>query len=389
VSLQSARSFCRSSHRDERRRRLLTDDLSNSDEWPAGQVEAEDSPSPQKSKHYGDAEFLEHQVRLLDLAPRRWLTIGGLLTLAAAMIAGLEAAYARMVERVAAGATPVAALQIDAKGSLACWFSSLVLLAASVAALLVYSVRRHRTDDYRGRYRVWFWAAAGCFLMATDQAASLREGFRDLMTWLTGTSLSGDGALWWIAVYALVWIAMGTRLVSDMRPSRLSIVALLAATIAQGLALADRMGWLGQILVEAGPREVMFRAGCEMAGNLLLLAAMLLHARYVLMDAEGLLPQRERAAEEPEEAETHVNAREVAKPLVSGGNRWTKIDPPHTAPQPAYRRPATAAAFTSTGVSAPTSASTIAPVSRKLTKAERKALKERLLHERLERQGRG
>jgi hypothetical protein len=378
VPLESARSFCRSGHRDERRRRLLTDDLSNSDEWPAGQVEPEDAPSPPKPGHYGDAEFLDHQWRLRDLAPRRWIALGGLLTLATAMIAGLEAAYARVVQHAAAGATPVAALRIDAKGSLACWFSSLMLLASSVAALLVYSIRRHRTDDYRGRYRVWFWAAGCLFLMATDQAASLREGFRDLMTWLTGTSLFADGALWWIAVYAFLWIAVCSRLVADMRPSRLSIAALLAAAIAHGLVLADRLGW---VFVEAGPREGMFRAGSEMAGNLLLLAAMLFHARYVLLDAEGLLPHRERVAKEPEETKAQPSASEEAKPRLSGGSRWTKIDPPHAAPPPAYQRAATPAV-------ASVSATVPSPVNRKLTKAERKALKERLLHERLERQGR-
>ena len=89
MPLESARSFCRSGHRDDRRRRLLTDELSNSDDWPAGQVESEDSPSPQKSEHYGDAEFLDRQWRLLDLVPRRWIALGGLLTAATAMIVGL------------------------------------------------------------------------------------------------------------------------------------------------------------------------------------------------------------------------------------------------------------------------------------------------------------
>ena len=334
MPLESARSFGRSS-RDDRRRRLLTDELSNSDDWPLGQVELEDSPLPEKTGHYGDAEFLDRGWRLLDLVPRRWIALGGLLTAGTAAIVGLEAAYARMVQRVAAGATPVAALQIDAKGSLACWFSSLLLLAAAVAALLVYSVRRHRTDDYRGRYRVWFWAAGCWFLMATDQAASLREGFCDLMTRLTGTPLLGDGALWWIAVYAFLWVAVGSRLVADMRPSRLSMAALVAAATAQGLALADRLGWF---FVETGPREVMFRAGSEMTGNLLLLAAMLAHARYVLLDAEGLLPHREQAAAEAKETEAQPSASVEVKPLSSGGSRWTKIDPPHATPQPASPR---------------------------------------------------
>jgi hypothetical protein len=372
--LETSRSF-RGGQRDERRRRLLTDDLSSPDEQPASQVRAGDAAPPPKSAHYGDAAFLEHQLRLLDLVPRRWIALGALLTAAAATIVGLEAAYARMLQQSAAG-TLIAAMQIDAKGSLACWFSSLVLLAASAAALITYTVRRHRTDDYRGRYRVWLWAAGCLFLMATDEAASLREGFRDLMIYLTGTPLFGDGALWWIAVYVIAGGAIGSRLLSDMRPSRLSMTALSAAAIAYCLAGANGLGW---ILAERGAAEIMFRTASEMAGNLLLLAAMLLHARYVILDAEGLLPSRK-----PPAPTTEAPA-DKEKTASSDGRRWMKIDPPHVAPPPAYQRPAAAPAATPVAASVSVSSAD----NHKLTKAERKALKARLLRERLERERRG
>ena len=44
----------------------------------------------------------------------------------------------------------ITALEFGTKGSLAGWFSSLVLLAASLVAVVVYTVRRHRMDDYHG-----------------------------------------------------------------------------------------------------------------------------------------------------------------------------------------------------------------------------------------------
>ena len=51
-----------------------------------GRMACEPSPSRrilrrrEKSEHYGDAEFLDRQWRLLDLVPRRWIALGGLLT---------------------------------------------------------------------------------------------------------------------------------------------------------------------------------------------------------------------------------------------------------------------------------------------------------------------
>jgi hypothetical protein len=380
VPLEASSSFRRGGLRDDRRRRLLADDLSDPDDTSPCRTWPEEGVSPRKSEYYGNAEFLEHQWQLLDLVPRRLLMLTLLLLAGIAVIAGLEAAYAWMLERTTAGAAVTAALDVGTKGSLACWFSALALLAAAVAALLVYAVRRHRTDDYQGRYRVWRWAAGCWFLLATDQAASLREGFRDAMIGCTGTPLWRDGALWWVIVYVLVFAAVGSRLLLDMRPSRLSIAALTVAAIAYGLALACHLGCT-PIGTAAG--EVMLRTGSEMAGHLMLLAAMGLHARYVILDAQGLVSHPEpRKVEKPEKDEAQD---EEVKVIPAVGNRWRAIDPPHATPQPAYQRPTAQPAAAPVTKPAPASTLSPSPVNRKLTKGERKALKERLLHERQQR----
>jgi hypothetical protein len=391
VPLEASSSFRRTGLRDDRRRRLLADDLSEADHTPLCRTWPEDGATQPGATHYGNAEFLERQWQLLDLVPRRLLVLTLLLLAAAAIIAGLEAVYAWTVERAAAGAAVAAALDVAAKGSLACWFSSLMLLAASVAALLVYTVRRHRTDDYHGRYRIWLWAAACWFLLATDQAASLREGFSSVMIRWVGTPLWRDGALWWIAIYVLLFGAIGSRLLLDMRPSRLSIAALTAALLGYGLALACHLGWRP---IGTAIGEVMLRTGSEMAGHLMLLTAMGLHARYVLRDAQGLVPhpepqnREESGKDEPEETET-------VKVHPADANRWRAVDPPHPAPSPTYQRPAPAVVAPAAKPVAPPAAkpvaslaSTPSPVNSKLTKAERKAMKERLLHERAEREKR-
>jgi hypothetical protein len=378
VSFDGSSSLRRSGQRDDRRRRLLTDDLSDPDEGTTVRVWRENAAAGQRSESYGNAEFLERQWRLLDLIPRR-LSVQMLILLAAvAVAAGLQAAYYWMVQRVAAGHAAVAALDLASKGSLACWFSSLTLLAASAAALLIYNVRRHKADDYQGRYRVWRWAAVCWFFLATDQAASLREAFRDAMTGLSGTPILGDGSFWWVAVYVFAFGAVGSRLLVDMRPSRLSICALLAATVAYGLAATS---WLGFSLVDGTPGELMFRVGSEMAGGVMLLAAMALHARYVILDAEGLLPHREsRTKDEPEEDDRDDLENEAR--ILASNAQWRAVDQPHPTPQPAYQRPAAVAPSTPAVVPA----SALPPVNRKLTKGERKALKERLLRERKDRE---
>jgi hypothetical protein len=381
MALESASSFGRYSQRDERRRRLLGDDLgtiatsSELDDFSA------DGPPPTRSANYGNAEFLERQMRWLDLVPRRLFVLVPWLAAGAGTIVALELAHAWTIRRVDAGEKVVAAFDAAARGSLASWFSSLVLLAASVAALMIHSVRKHRTDDYQGRYRVWFWAAAGLFLMATDQAAGLREAFRDAMVGWTGVALWSKGELWWVAAYGLLFTAIGSRLLIDVCGCKSSFAAMLAAAAALGMATAVRLGWF--MPVEGRVELAMFPPGGEMAGNLLLLSALALYARHVVLDAEGRLPVKTKA-KEPVRTD-----REAA--IASSETRWRKFDPPHAQPQPALQR---SAPVFSTTAAKPVSQSTAAspppaPLSRKLTKGEKKALKERLLRERLAREGRG
>jgi hypothetical protein len=122
MPLQASSSFRRHGQRDDRRRRLLTDDLSNADGWPAYRDWPDDASQPPKSEHYGDAAFLERQPRLLDLMPRGLIVLSLLAMAAAGILAGLEASYAWMLGRVAHGGAAVAALDLAAKGSLGCWF---------------------------------------------------------------------------------------------------------------------------------------------------------------------------------------------------------------------------------------------------------------------------
>ena len=306
------------------------------------------------------------------------------------LIAGLEALYAWMPTLAADGlnfrvsengTVPVThgqrtvdftALDLAGKGSLAAWFSSLVLLAASLAAVLVYTVRRHRMDDYHGRYRVWLWAALCWFLVATDTAAGLHEGFRDLMTALTGTPLLGDGTIWWMIAYGLLLGSVGTRLLIDIWPSRLSMIALLLAACAYVAAALVQLQ-LGWPAIPSGAGRVMFQQGSAMAGHLLVLLAMGLQARYVLADARGLLPPRRR--------KPAATPGDKGAATATADDPWVAVDSPHGGPQPVFRR---ASAVTATATTTATTAA--APVQRKLSKADRKALKNRLIQERLKRQ---
>jgi hypothetical protein len=127
-----------------------------------------------------------------------------------------------------------------------------------------------------------------------------------------------------------------------------------------------------------------------MLGHLSLLMAMILQARYVILEVEGSLPPRKIKASKPrkiiklKEETVETEEEEEVNSLL-----WHRIDSPQGTPQPAFRR----AAETSKPVFTPVVESSFAgnsnppnPINRKLTKQEKKALKERLLRERMERE---
>ena len=201
-------------------------------------------------------------------------------------------------------------------------------------------------------------------------------------------------SIWWVAPYFFLLGAVGSRLLIDMRECRLSSGALVGTALCYTVAVVAQLQW---ILPQSGARGVMLEEGAEMAGNLLLLAAMGLHARYVIMDAEGLISSRSKAAQPQETAQlgagqTEEDEAEEEEKVELVVQRPLTVHPPHGVSQPATTRLATRRfrrepVFVE--VEEPEEEDLeeeededqqplIAPVSRKLTKAEKKALRRRL-----------
>jgi hypothetical protein len=330
---------------------------------------------------------MDEQSRVRDLVPRRLAVFLGLLLVGLAVIAGLEGLYMWM-PRLAATATDgrVAAFDLDGEGSLAVWFSSMTLALAGLTAIVVFTIRRHRADDYPGRYRVWLWAAACWFLLSIDETSSLHEGFKEMMVLVTGTRVWGDGSIWWVTIYFFLLGAVGTRLLVDMRECWLSSAALVATAACYVVAVVAQLQW---ILPEAGARGVMVEEGAEMVGNLMLLMAMGLHARHVILDAKGLLPERHELGQgrRYDDEDDEYEEEEFA---LRAGNRTVTVHPPHGVPRPTRKaavvapsRPEPQLAKATARQSKPKVSTADAdepeaPVQRKLTKAERKAMKKRL-----------
>jgi hypothetical protein len=375
--------FRHSGQRDNRRRRVLTETRLGESMFRYQRPGRSDDLSNEalfarRSSNYGSGEFLDEQWRLTDLVPMRLSTYLLIFLASAAIIGGLETLYYSM-PRLDSMTTDgrVASFDLDGEGSLAVWFSSTTLSLAAAAAVLVFTVRRFRRDDYHGRYRIWIWAAAVFLLMSIDETGSLHEGFKEMMVWLTGNRVLGDGSVWWVAPYFILLVVVGSRLVVDMRECRLSVAAMFAVAGCYVVAVAAQ---LEGILPESGAQGVMVEEGAEMFGDVFLLLAMLLHARHVVLDAEGLLPEREREPVHEVEYEYETAADE--EEWVAVDEEEIVVHPPHST-----RRPQRARAVHRKKHPDPVVDQLVSPVSRKLTKQEKKALRRKLEKARRQREG--
>ncbi|MEX2173514.1 MAG: hypothetical protein WD872_04075 [Pirellulaceae bacterium] len=285
--------FRRSGQLDERRRRVLRDELAQ----PADSENADAPPATGSGsakgpvRAYSAAVLDERQVRATDLLPVRayWAVVALLLALTA--VAAIECVHLYVRKATVAGAAHLAALDAQSRGSVAAWFASLLLACGAVAALVAFGIRRHRVDDYRGRYRVWLWAAAALAWGSLDAATGIHDALGLLLAHLAGqaenaSALAAACTISWVALYTLVLGTLAIRLAIEVWCSLPSFAALAVAGL---LYLIGGLETLG-MLPESGPLvQSLIQSTLLLLAHVALVAAVGLYARHVYLDATGRL----------------------------------------------------------------------------------------------------
>lgn len=268
--------FYRTGNRGGRRRRLLVDDqLSQAD--PTDSADSGASQPQTEDSSASVEPLLEQLPRIIDLFPRRWVTLCLLFCSGLLVILGLEALY-YYTQPLAAMTSDgkIEAFDLDTEGSLAVWFSSMTLAFAAFASLGLYSIGKRYINDYRARYRIWLWAAGCWMLMSIDETGSLHEGFKELMSVTVQSRVFGDGSIWWVLAYLCLLLPVGAILWLEMRKSQFARGFFSATAVCYAVAVLAQLQF---ILPDSGARGVMVEEGAEMLGNWMLLFAIIMQAR--------------------------------------------------------------------------------------------------------------
>jgi hypothetical protein len=279
--------------RNNRRRRVLNEDaLAASTSHVALRVRHDDENPADGAPRYSDAAGVEHHPQVTDFLPRRYRTIvmaavaGVVVTATVVALDWFSVPWA-----VRLGLTDEVPLAYGAAEGLAAWLSASLLLLTGAACLLIYSLRRHRIDDFRGRYRVWLAAAVACVLLSADAVAPVHHLLAAVATQLTQHGALRDHAAWWLALAGmpLAWICV--RALLDARESAFAAVALVVAFACYALSLISYLvAW--PLANPAG--DLLVTAGGRLLGNWMLLVGVASYGRFVMLDVQGLITKERR-----------------------------------------------------------------------------------------------
>lgn len=312
--------FRRSSHRDGRRRRVLVDEVAQSVKLDQP-TDSFRSAAPK----YTDAARANNQLRITDLIPRSRWTLCGLFALGVAAITAIEILHLQ-VPRWSSAVTgkQLAAFDLAAPNNLATWLSSFLLALTSVMSLVIFSIRRHRSDDYRGRYNMWVWASGFSLLASIDAVAGLRHVVAGMVFYVTNIAPLNDIAVWWMLVWGATCGALSVRIIRDIWTSRLATMTLVASVIAY---LGTVLVRLNAVSLTHSQAAILLQSGFLLSGHFLLTFSWCLYARRVYLEAEGTetspaFPQKSRGFGFRKRRMT--NASSAALPTVAGNATHNK-----------------------------------------------------------------
>ena len=273
---------------DERRRRVLLDEreegLSGPHRKSGDASEAAICHTAKPRRNYAETAQREKQLRIIDLIPKRYWTLSVLFLLGVLTIVVIEALFIQKIDGVRFLVEGGEAFEVTGRGTLGGWFASMLHAAGAAMAILIYVLRRHKSDDYRGRYRMWIGTSVVLLLVSINASTHFHLVISPFITRLTGSVLATAPDWWWMAVCLMVGLLGFARIAAEMRNCRTAVVSLSLALVLYGLAVSLELGaWATGI---AFLNQLYFSASM-LFGHLMLSFSLVLNARFVYFDAQG------------------------------------------------------------------------------------------------------
>lgn len=303
VMSKQAMDLRRSAPSNQRRRRVLLEETAPTEEESAD-TSGRRRSSSRVPRSYSEAALATNQPRITDLlSGRPWGYVLVLIVFAFSIV-GLGFLEARSIAWESEFSEQAAALLHPSQpGSISRWYSSLLRGFAGALALVIFSLRRHKTSDYHARYRCWLLASLGFFLASVDTATGIhhliREGSQLLANhWLPNAGWSKNLSSWIGPCLFSVSGLLIARLAMEIRRNRISLVTMAIGAAGYLVVAALESGWFA---MESVAMRAVVIESLRLAADLSVLTSVLTFGRYVYLDSQGLLRRSAKAKRKKEE----------------------------------------------------------------------------------------
>lgn len=283
---------------DTRRRRvgvLIDDQVVASVEPPVAEksASAADATFEKSSSEYSISARRRHLAKTTDLIPKRAVAVALLVFCLAAgvgLINLLSFYSGQMRELLGERATEV--FSLTQQGSVAQWFCTTLLMLGGMASFQIYALRRHRSDDYVGAYKLWFWMAVLLLFASLNSAVGLHQLAVHAAGTLVGSQMAPGG--WVFVGITLAGILLvAIRMIVEVRQSRVASAGVVLVSLAFCSATLVQVP---QIKTTLGSNVDVAYGNLLVVGNALLLLTVFLYARFVYFCAQGILAKQQLAA---------------------------------------------------------------------------------------------
>ena len=278
---------------------------------------------------YSAAVAVESQPPISCLIATRPWTFTVLVLAGLAVIAGLEAAFSNIFHGSGLPNEVITILNVASSGSLAAWFSSVLLSLAAVNAVLVYWLRSHKLDDYRARYRVWIWSAIGLTIAAIDANTGIHAVVGHLIAnqfelpWLQNPVVNS------VTVLTLVFGSLAVRLGFEIWVSRLARSWYLFAVVGYVAAILVH---LDVLVIDSVMLTAMAESTAILLANLAVTLMVASYCRYVHLESQGALKPRRERRSKPASDGQRADGAETAERQVAEKPRQRSLAKPTDEP---------------------------------------------------------
>lgn len=306
---------------DSRRRRLVVDPAKTSES--ATSVE-ESQVKPKRSRDssaYGYGADRRNQLKTTDLVPKRPRSVG-FVVVALAILVGLlnYLSVAAPAWEPFIGTDGVNALALYGPGTLNGWLCSVLMMLGAMACWQIYALRKHRRDDYRGSYRLWFVMSIVCLTGSMVCSADIGSIAIHLLGSLTGYSSLPNS---WIVPGVLILALTGltVRVAFEVRQSN-GTLAMVAVAWLGFLALATlhipSVHQAATNLDDPIVNDRFLLGNTLLVGGVGMLIAQLTYARFIFLHAHGLIQpavrQKTKVKSKPKKStKTQAKAKKTTK----------------------------------------------------------------------------